>query len=780
MEKHLSYVKENIIQVENINRLSSKNLLMDIETCYENTAMLDKNYNQKDKKRKVWSVAIGSVENDLVCLTRNFDDAFKGLQKLGFSLCEDIKAIKSKESKTRWLTLNIGVHNVAYEISYLQHWLNIRGFKYKNGSLNTDCITGVSNLMECFDEYTFSISQSENIFYGMTINLGEYVYIYNKSVRNKFKIRVKFWDTVKIMQDKLENCWKFCNNLDEMFYKLNDKFDYNKVRQDDYIISDMELRYIYNDIKIMKEALNDYYENSLRRFVFEEKEYKISSNLKTASGISFDSALQITFRNSDNYKKAYNEYYEIENRTLSNSKMTKNMEKLSYVGGYTWYNPAILNKKILCDGSSFDINSAYPYMVSEALLPYGLPVERNGRINLNNNELAIYNIGFDFFKPKCEAFNLGMIKLGSSNFKSTKIQKYYKDFLKLDITNGNAYIHTNIINNEVIDIFKDGAENICNFNLTLTSVELEHLEKYYDFGVYKYIYVNDIEYSDKENLSFDGVKIGQSLLYKAERNKFKDFIDYFYNKKSEIKKRLDAGENLNGLYSAVKTILNSFYGKQGTKTERTIDTLVVDEKGIFSFDRGNKNTKKEKILKLKNKERKERILNEGRYIDSYESKQYYMPFASFVTAHSRVYLQRMIIEGIGVDNFLYSDTDSFYSKLNKDETTNRLKAIGIEVHKTNLGAMDNEKNFNSFKTIGAKKYMLKCNDYKMNNVIKKGAIICKCAGVPEKAQKELIKKGFDNFKLGTEVQGKLAKIKCFGGDDLINVKYVIKDNAIKG
>ena len=66
--------------------------------------------------------------------------------------------------------------------------------------------------------------------------------------------------------------------------------------------------------------------------------------------------------------------------------------------------------------------------------------------------------------------------------------------------------------------------------------------------------------------------------------------------------------------------------------------------------------------------------------------------------------------------------------------------------------------------------MLRTND---------GKISCKCAGVPKDAQKILCEEGFEEFKLGKEVKGKLAQIKCDGGLDLVEVQYIIKDLSLR-
>lgn len=768
MNKHLTYVNEHSLQVTEYSKIDSKDLIFDIETCYVDEKMLNKDYPQGDKKRKVWAFGLGATNTNNVIFGCDLDEAFYTLQMIGFEQAkkENIKKNKNK----RVITLSVAVHNVAYEISYMQYWLTDNGFTYVNPSLQTNEL-GISRTIENFKPMTFSIVQTDNVYYGLEVNLPNTLELSDKDGHvNTFSVKVKFWDTLKIVPCSLDKAYKFCNNLDEMFYKLKEEFDYDKIREDNHILTDIERRYLYNDIRILKEVINDYFYNSLLKFEYNDEEICISSNCKTSSSISFKSALEITYFEDRNKKKAFINQFEIEERQMLLSKMTREMENKSYEGGWTWYNPKIVNKVVKCNGSSFDINSSYPYQVESALLPYGMPEEYKGYVKpVEGEEVAIYNIGFDYFRPKSKKYELQMIRLGAKNFSDTALPILYRDKLNMVLMNGNSFIHTNIIDGKVIEIYRNGCENLCNYNMSITSVELEHLTKYYDFGYYENVEVDGFLFKEKDKVKFNGLKFGTSLVYKAEKGIFSNFVNHFYNLKSEIKHRIDKGEKLDAQYSAIKTILNSFYGKFGTRTTRTIDYLVKKDK-IFTFDRGGKEKNLERVKKLKNEKRRNQILASGQYIETYESEPFYKPFASFVTAYARVYLQSMIIEGCGVENFLYSDTDSFYCSIPKEKVIEGLKKMGVEVHPNNLGAMDNEKNFKEFKTIGAKKYMLRTND---------GKITCKCAGVPKDAQKILCDEGFGEFKLGKEVKGKLAQIKCDGGLDLVEVQYIIKDLSLR-
>ena len=226
--------------------------------------------------------------------------------------------------------------------------------------------------------------------------------------------------------------------------------------------------------------------------------------------------------------------------------------------------------------------------------------------------------------------------------------------------------------------------------------------------------------------------------------------------KDEVKRRINNGEKgLDALYSSIKVLLNSLYGKFGSKVRKTLDNLFLNDDGIFSWDIG---CKKE----LRQNENEIELLE-------YDSEEYYVPFASFVTAYARVEIQTMVIEAIGVKNFLYTDTDSIYCSLTKEQLIEALKKINYELDGYELGKWDLEHEFNKFKSLGAKKYML--YDTKIEK------ICVACAGVPKKAQSILAKQGFNEFYLGKAIEGKLQSKQVKGGTLLTNIDFVIQNTT---
>ena len=80
-----------------------------------------------------------------------------------------------------------------------------------------------------------------------------------------------------------------------------------------------------------------------------------------------------------------------------------------------------------------------------------------------------------------------------------------------------------------------------------------------------------------------------------------------------------------------------------------------------------------------------------------------------------------------------------------------------------------EHEFDKFKSLGAKKYMLHDTNSKKLWVA--------CAGVPKKAQSILAKQGFNEFYLGKVIEGKLQSKQVKGGTLLTNIDFVIQNTT---
>ena len=749
--------------------------VLDTETCRTKEEMLlNTNMEQEVKTYAVGVMSVGDKDSNMfVCETWEmfFENIYKTVQaNLKFYL----KNNQKRDKKNLDITIKIGVHNVKYENSFMQYVLNNLGYIYSAGVIAYNDKKGCSFNKVMLDTGCYNITQANGVHYGAKVCLKDTIINQKiiskgknkgKLVEQEIKIYLEFWDTLKVAQTSLEKAHKFVE-MDEMYYKLNTEYNYDKVRSNGHILDALELEYLYNDLYATKKLVEDFYYATLLTFQGKEKTIYLNDNLKTSASIAFNTAIAYTFSNGENEitdikgaRENFNEHFEIDKR-IELKQEIKDMERLSYRGGWTHANLKHINKIVEKQGVSIDKNSSYPAQMCYGLLPYGAPIEFNSiedmKEYMKENELTmddhvfIINTGFDYVRPKSEKYDLEVIQLGSVNATMEFKKMSFEHGAKV-VQNGNTFINRNYWGEDnKIQIYKKGCEEIANYNFTITNVEYDFLNKYYEFG-----YHGEIDFIDDE-ITFEGLRTGKVLLYKAERGILREYIEELYLMKDEVKRRINKGEKgLDALYSSIKVLLNSLYGKFGSKVRKTLDNLFLNDEGIFSWDIGCKKELREN----------------GNEIDllEYDSEEYYVPFASFVTANARVEIQTMVIEAIGVENFLYTDTDSIYCSLTKEQLIEALKKINYELDGYELGKWDLEHEFNKFKSLGAKKYML--YDTKIEK------ICVACAGVPKKAQSILAKQGFDKFYLGKAIEGKLQSKQVKGGTLLTNIDFVIQNTT---
>jgi hypothetical protein len=525
--------------------------------------------------------------------------------------------------------------------------------------------------------------------------------------KKRFKsfIKIKMYDSVKLVPDKLETIGQNIIQIDDMFNKLKVPQEfYEAIRPYNHNLDELEKCYIYNDVYILKEFIKQYYiANGLEGY--------------TASGIAFNNMLRFMFPEA---KKKYEEFTKVYPE-IKDKKIISLIDD-SYTGGFTYCNPHVKGKIIEKEGHSIDINSSYPSAMKYKQLPYGMPKYFKGQYKHDEKyPIAFQKVHFDGFKRK-NVSHLGFIKIGSCC-----------DFLQNIKEHGfkkNDYVATNFDN--------EGQLMTYNYNLVLTIDELNLLLEAYDF--YTYRRINGEILKGSRNL-VKKLEYVEGVKFLAKVGDFGEFIDDCVTRKNKYKEE----ENECGV-TVAKRDMNSLYGKLGSGFTRNIMQYVKDDNGFFKIER--------------------KYENDNDY-DYEEQRKYYRAFASFTTSYGRIALLAVILnieKTYGADNFLYCDTDSIYGTL----TVEQYREIGVEMHKTKLGAWDIEKHFVKFKCLGAKKYILLGHKYGKDEPNK---ISPHCAGLPYEAQKTL---NFDNFYLGA-VYKKKQKKKVIGGYRLENIEFTLKE-----
>lgn len=770
MNKHLSHVLNNTVFCKGsfkkeLDTFDFKSLIFDTESCSK--------YRGSNKDAKIYSWGLGCTGTDKMIYGLDLNHFLKTMfvvtdyhfNKIGY---KKVKKGKKGYPPVQVIKLPVAVHNLAWDIEFFKYFLKDNGYEYKMASIvpNFKPYLYYSAKVEYMSK-TYHIVQSDGQIYNCEIVLPYRHQRVNKDGSiTDFLYVIDMYDTLKIMNTSIDNIGSFTRGMEEMFNKMGDDYDYEAYREPGQKPTNLELRYLYNDIYRLKRAVEDFYIKILN-------DYDLPITKRTASSIAFEVLKKMTFSEyGRQYNKGYKEYFEIDMLT-GYEPIRKRMENKSYAGGYTHLNHRHVDKTVFGKGGSIDINSSYPHKMDSCLLPYGKPTEFIvGQVpKLSKSQVALIEIGFDFVKPKKPKFDLPVFKIGMLNAKS--LSKIYGD------VSGNEYFSTNIKNGKVINVYhclyQDELETTltANYQMCITSAEYDFLIKHFDFGCY----------DDDMNVNFNGVEIGNVLIYKAEIGKVSKFIRHFTKMKILYKGRTKeqiqddlkkdgnyyngilTDEDLQGAYNNgvqadpvlvafAKLCLNSSYGKFGTKTHKMESDIYFDEKGLCKTSTAKDDASIE-----------------------YDTMEFYRPFASFVTSYGRLHLWNTIIYCVGVENFLYCDTDSIYFRKDVNKVIEDMEKNGQFIDKAILGCWDVETRFDAFKGLGQKKYMVhlyKCKKEGKLKEQKENKYKVKCCGLPKPSQDKIAEQGFSEFYLGKEVEGKKQKTKVVGGALLKNVKYKIQ------
>ena len=279
------------------------------------------------------------------------------------------------------------------------------------------------------------------------------------------------------------------------------EIDYQLYRPVGHIITPEESLYLRNDVEIMARAL---------KIQFDEGQTKMT--IGSDSLHSFKTMLG----GNANFKK----YFPVLDEYVDG------FIRKSYKGGFTWVNPKIQGKT-LGDGMVFDVNSLYPSVMYNNLLPYGTPVYFKGKYKHDYS----YPLYIQFIKVE---FTLKEGKIPTIQIKGNKFFK------------GNEYLTST--DGEIV-------------NLHLTNLDMELLFEHYD--------IHHIEYIS--GFKFMGVK-----------GIFKKYIDTW----GEIKKT-----STGAIKQLAKLMLNNLYGKFATNPDVTKKIPVLNDNGVVSYVTGERETK---------------------------------------------------------------------------------------------------------------------------------------------------------------------------------------------
>lgn len=359
-------------------------------------------------------------------------------------------------------------HNLKFDSEYIISYILHQGF------------THIKEKKDRADKTFTTLISGMGAFYSMEI----YFKVTDKKVN-----KVTIYDSLKILNFSVDQIAK---DFDLPIRKL--ELDYTAKREIGHKLTEQEIAYITNDVEIMARALQ----------------------------IMFTAGLTKMTIGSDalhNYKKMtsnFNKYFPI----LPNE-IDADIRR-SYRGGFTYLNPVYKGKEST-KGYVLDVNSLYPSVMVQDMLPYGEPVFFEGEY-----------IKDDLYKLYVQTFTCAF-ELKDGMIPTIQI-KNHLSFIP------NEYLESS--NGEIV-------------TLTLTNIDLDLFKKHYD--LYDVTYIS--------GWKFKGVK-----------GLFTDYINYWTSQKINAKKNKNPS-----MYRISKLMLNSLYGKMGLNPLVKSKFPYLDEEGVVRY-----------------------------------------------------------------------------------------------------------------------------------------------------------------------------------------------------
>lgn len=354
-------------------------------------------------------------------------------------------------------------HNLKFDGEFIISYLLRSGFRHSDSGENRTFDTLISDM---------------GVWYSITV-------IFEK--KNKKYKKTTFYDSLKKLPFKVSVIAKAFQLDDE---KLT--IDYNTPRPVGHILTDEEKKYVVADCRIVAAALKIQFSKGLKKMT--------------------------------NASDALNGYKEIVSK--------KNFERWfpvlpvdldadirrAYKGGFVYLNPRHKNARGL-QGITLDVNSLYPFVMYDCLLPYGYPMYFEGAPKID------------------DTYNLFIVRLECAfDLKPEHIPT-------LQLKNNRRFVETEYLTTSDGDIVE----------MTLTSVDLALLLDHYDIS----------------NLTYhSGYK------FKGVTGLFKDYIDYW----GEIK-----ATSTGALRQLAKLMLNSLYGKFATNPNTRKKLPVIDRENMVHY-----------------------------------------------------------------------------------------------------------------------------------------------------------------------------------------------------
>ena len=368
--------------------------------------------------------------------------------KIGNNIDSFIEFCKNEKNSTFYF------HNLKFDGEFIIHYLLKNGFEHIKNKKDKKSKT-----------FTTLISDM-----GMFYSIEVYFEVKNKKVK-----KARFIDSLKIIPFSVDEIAK---SFGLPISKL--KIDYNEVREIDHILTDEEIEYIKHDVQIVAMALDTLFKENLKRITSASN--SLANFKETHSKSKFERMFpQISYDIDKDMRKAYK-------------------------GGFTYLNP-IYKEKDIKNGVVLDVNSLYPSVMRNELMPIGEPIFYEGKYK----EDKVYPL---YIQMITCSFEIKENKIPTIQIKKSA------SFLD------NEYLLSS--NNEIV----------C---LCLSSVDLDLFLEHYN--VYELKYINGWKFKGMHGI-------------------FNEYIDKWTERKIKATK-----EGNKGMRTLSKLMLNSLYGKFATSQD---------------------------------------------------------------------------------------------------------------------------------------------------------------------------------------------------------------------
>lgn len=362
--------------------------------------------------------------------------------------------------------IDIYFHNLKFDGEFIVSYLLNNSIKHSRNKERMTFETLISDMGE---------------WYGLII----YWEVYNKRY-----VKTCIYDSYKKLPFSVEKIAK-----DFHLPIQKGEIDYNKERPINYKLTPDEIDYLKKDIEIMALALNKQFGAGLTKMTIGSD--ALSNFKKTLKGSS--------------KVNVFNTYFPSIDIGIDND------IRRSYKGGFCFLNKKYKGQHL--KGNVYDVNSLFPSIMRNKILPYGTPIYYKGEYkHFDLYPLFIQRLTCSFeIKPN----HIPMIQ----------------------IRNHSQFIQTQYLessNDEIVE-------------LVLTSVDLKLFLKHYD--------TYNLEYQD-------------GYMFKGSDKFFIDYIDHW----GHIKETTTGAEKL-----IAKLMLNSLYGKFASSTKRKNKTPYLKDDGVVGF-----------------------------------------------------------------------------------------------------------------------------------------------------------------------------------------------------